>query len=74
MLSFNLKYTVLNNCISIETAAAVSGYSRQYLRRMMRLDKLTGLKLGQLWLIEFTSLEAYLERAAQSQDLRFGPK
>ena len=74
MLSFNSQNIVLNNCISVETAAAASGYSRQYLRRMLRQERLSGWKLGQLWLVDLGSLEAYLERADQSLDLRFGPR
>ena len=74
MLSLNPPHIVLNNCISVETAAAACSYSRQYLRRMLREGKLAGRKPGQAWLIELGSLEAYLARAQQSQDLRFGPK
>jgi excisionase family DNA binding protein len=65
---------VLENCISVRAATAYSGYSSQYLRRLLRLGKLAGLKLGQLWLIELESIEAYLVQAGSSKDHRFGPK
>jgi excisionase family DNA binding protein len=64
---------VLDNCISIKDAAEYSGYNPQYLRRLLRLGKLAGLKLGQLWLIEMESFEEYLVQARISKDHRFGP-
>ena len=56
---------VVNNHISVKTAAAMSGYSLQYLRRLLRCDKLTGLKIGQVWLIEKSAFEEYLDKATQ---------
>jgi len=65
---------VVNNHISVKTAAIFSGYSMQYLRRMLRSGKLLGLKIGQLWLIDKQTFDAYLESADVTQDRRFGPK
>jgi len=65
---------VLNNHISVRAAALYSGYSLQYLRRLLRSSKLLGLKVGQLWLIDKNSFDAYLENAQVSHDRRFGPK
>jgi len=65
---------VLNNHISVEAAALYSGYSLQYLRRLLRSGKLLGLKVGQLWLIDKPAFDAYLESAEVTQDRRFGPK
>jgi excisionase family DNA binding protein len=70
----NPKLVVFDNIISVKAAAEYSGYSPQYLRRLLRLGKLDGLKLGQLWLIEMVSLEAYLVQAGNSEDHRFGPQ
>ena len=64
---------VLNNLISVKSAAEFSGYSLQYLRRLMRMGKLDGLKLGQIWLIQMESFEKYLAKSQSSKDLRFGP-
>ena len=64
---------VVNNHISVKTAAEFSGYSLQYMRRLLRSGKLEGLKIGQVWLIEKSDFEAYLLRAAESTDRRFGP-
>jgi excisionase family DNA binding protein len=65
---------VFNNCISVNGAAFHSGYNVQYLRRLLRDGRLTGMKLGQFWLIDKRTFEAYLENANFSQDKRFGPK
>ena len=75
MLSFNRTFPlVLNNLISIKVAAEYSGYSLQYIRRLLRTGKLSGLKVGQVWLIDKTAFEAYLEKVYQASDQRFGPK
>jgi len=65
---------VVNNHISVKVAAEISGYSQQYLRRLLRNGKLVGFKIGQIWLIEKTIFEVYLEKAIQATDRRFGPK
>jgi len=65
---------VVNNHISVKVAAEISGYSLQYLRRLLRNGKLVGFKIGQIWLIEKTIFEVYLEKAIQATDRRFGPK
>ncbi|MBW8012267.1 MAG: helix-turn-helix domain-containing protein [Chloroflexi bacterium] len=73
-LSQSSKPVILVNIISVKAAAEYSGYSSQYLRRLLRLGKLAGLKLGQVWLIEMESFEWYLSEVENSQDHRFGPK
>jgi hypothetical protein len=50
---------VYNNCISVKAASENSGYSQQYLRRMLRLGKLAGLKFAQVWLVDLKSLELF---------------
>ena len=65
---------VLNNHISVQAAAKYSGYSLQYIRRLLRCGKLVGLKIGQVWLIEKNAFEAYLDMAVQATDRRFGPQ
>jgi excisionase family DNA binding protein len=56
---------VLNNLFSVKAAGDLSGYSLQYLRRLLRNGKLIGLKVGQLWLIELAAFEAYLESVSK---------
>lgn len=74
MVSFNTTSpSVLNNYISVKSAAHFSGYSLQYLRRMLRNDRLTGIKIGQIWLIDKHSLDTHL-LLQQESDRRYGPK
>jgi len=76
MLSFKQASSplVLNNHISVQAAALYSGYSLQYLRRMLRNGKLAGIKIGQLWLVDKGNLDVYLTDAQTATDQRFGPK
>ena len=75
MVSFNPSSPVVfNNLISVKVAASFSGYSLQYIRRLLRLGQLAGLKVGQLWLIDKESFDLYFENATRSKDQRFGPK
>jgi excisionase family DNA binding protein len=73
-MSSQVSPVVLNNLISVKAAAESSGYSLQYMRRLLRTGKLAGLKLGQIWLIQMDSFETYLANAESSKDHRFGPK
>ena len=72
MESVSIPFVVTNH-ISVKTAADFSGYSLQYLRRLLRSGKLAGLKIGQVWLIDKSAFEAYLDRAVQATDRRFNP-
>ena len=65
---------VFNNFITVKDAASHSGYNVQYLRRLLRDGRLTGVKLGQTWLLDKTMFEAYMKNAHQTTDKRFGPK
>ncbi|MGD8752383.1 MAG: helix-turn-helix domain-containing protein [Anaerolineales bacterium] len=73
-MSYQVSPVVLNNLISVKDAAECSGYSLQYIRRLLRYGTLEGFKIGQVWLIEKTAFEAYLEKAIQATDRRFGPQ
>jgi excisionase family DNA binding protein len=68
------RFVIVTNHITVQTAGEFSGYSPQYLRRLLRSGKLTGLKIGQVWLIEKTAFEAYIDKANQAKDRRFGPQ
>lgn len=65
---------VIANHISVQAATELSGYNAQYLRRLLRAGKLDGMRVGQVWLIDLISLQAYLGWAIRSNDLRCGPK
>ena len=76
MISINqaISPQVLNNHISVQVAASYSGYSTQYLRRLLRQGKIEGTKIGQLWLVEKGVLDVYIEKAQDATDQRFGSK
>ena len=75
MVSFNPTHPVVYiNLISVKTAAKYSGYSLQYIRRLLRAERLPAMKAGQLWLIDKFAFDAYLESAIKVKDGRFGPK
>ena len=65
---------VIVNHISVVAATEMSGYNAQYLRRLLRVGKLKGVKVGQVWLIDLVSLQNYFSCALSSNDMRFGPK
>ncbi len=74
MISINSKSpVVLNNLISVKVAASNSGYSLQYIRRLLRFGQQSGLKVGQQWFIDKEIFDLYLENATRSKDQRFGP-
>ena len=60
--------------VTVRTAAALTGYSPQYLRRLLRRKKLAGSKIGQQWLVDLPALQNYLAQAAASPDRRGGPR
>lgn len=68
------KPRIIKNSMPVKDAAKYSGYSQQYLRRLLRTKKLIGFKVGQLWLIEIDAFALYLSEVENSQDFRFGPK
>lgn len=76
MVAFKPQFSpvVVNNHISVEAAAMYSGYSLQYLRRLLRNGKLLGIKIGQLWLIDKNAFDTYLKSTEKATDRRFGPK
>jgi hypothetical protein len=65
---------VIVNHISVQAATEISGYNAQYLRRLLRTGKLGGAKVGQVWLIDLTSLQIHISSAMSSNNLRYGPK
>jgi excisionase family DNA binding protein len=68
------KQFVIDNCISVKAAAKYSGYSLQYIRRLLRERKISGQKIGQVWLIQMKSFNAYYFDAMESSDQRWKPK
>ena len=65
---------LINQHITVQAAADVTGYNIQYLRRMLRSGALKGIKIGHMWLIDMEFLGKHLEHVEQTSDRRCGPK
>jgi excisionase family DNA binding protein len=64
----------MSDWITTDEAAELSGYSTQYVRRLIRNKKLLAEnKGGQYWVSKQALLD-YLESATEAEDKRHGPK
>ena len=59
---------------TVQAAADGSGYSIQYLRRLLRSRSLLGTMIGQVCLIDLNAFEHYIEQAELGGDRRCGPR
>ena len=73
-LNYSIQAQVLNNHISVQVAAWYSGYSTQYLGRLLRSNKLEGVRIGQMWRVEKNTLDLYIAQTQLLNDRRFGQK
>ena len=66
----------VENFISIARAVRHSGYSEQYLRRLVRRQIIRAVKFGHFWMVDLRSLQEYRDQAANKnqQDKRYGPR
>jgi|PlaIllAssembly_1097288.scaffolds.fasta_scaffold1604128_1 excisionase family DNA binding protein len=69
-----LNFYSIGKYVTTRNVSEATGYNPQYLRRLLRAGKITGIKIGQVWLIEFDSLQAYLKLKNNSFDKRCGPE
>ncbi len=75
-MGFSVKSTdteLIGNYITVKAATKISGYSDQYIRRLLRNGNIKTKRIGQIWLIEKAGFEKYLMDARNSTDKRFGP-
>ena len=73
--SFNsLQSDFSGEYITVKTAAKISGYNQQYLRRLLRGNVLQSKRIGQLWLIDRDDFLKYLSNTKQTTDKRYGPQ
>jgi hypothetical protein len=63
-----------NIFLEVRKATLQCKYSSQYLRKLLRKEKLYGIKIGQVWLIAYDSLLEYIKEVKITNDLRFGPR
>lgn len=45
--------------VSVEEAAEITGYSEQYIRRLLRQGKVEATKKGYMWWVSLASLKEY---------------
>jgi hypothetical protein len=73
--SFNtLESDFSGEYITVKTAAKISGYNEQYLRRLLRESIFRSKRIGQFWLIDRGCFIAYFNQANRSNDKRYGPQ
>ncbi len=59
--------------ISTEEAAELSGYSVEYIRRIMRRKKVKAEKRGSMWWIDKASMEKYVRHMQELGPAKFDP-
>lgn len=60
--------------VSVEEASEITGYSLQYIRRLLRKDKIEAVKKGYMWWIELESLKKYKEEMDNLGSEKFSPR
>lgn len=63
-----------NEWLTVKEASKISGYNAEYLRRLMRENKIKYRKFSFLYQVDKKSLEDYLEQAESMADKRYTPK
>ncbi len=64
----------MNEWITTNEAVKLSGYNAEYIRRLIRSDKLRARKFGPVWQVDKSDLYDYMDESKQSRDGRRGPK
>lgn len=60
--------------ITTKEAAELSGYHPEYLRELIRTQRINGRKFGPVWQVDKQDLLAYLEQTWAVDDRRWGPR
>jgi hypothetical protein len=60
--------------ITVNEASRLSGYSPEYLRRLIRNSKIKAEKISIVWVVERSSFLSYLGSGKDSDDQRRGPR
>lgn len=69
-----VKEAKMTEWITTQEAAELSGYHVEYVRELIRNQKIDAEKKGNSWWVKKASFIAFLEEASQSKDKRTGPK
>lgn len=67
MVSVSIPFMVTNHN-TVKAAAENSGYSLQYVRRLLGCGRLSGLNVGRVWLIDKDAFLENFEKAIQARD------
>jgi excisionase family DNA binding protein len=60
--------------ITVLEAASLSGYHPEYMRELIRSQRVKARKFGPLWQVSRSSLLEFLKEVKKSGDKRRGPK
>jgi excisionase family DNA binding protein len=60
--------------ITVNEAAEISGYNAEYLRRLIRNEKIDYRMFGFMYQVNKQSLLKYLKEAGKKSDKRYSPK
>ena len=63
-----------NDWITVNEAAEISGYNAEYLRRLIRKEKIDYRMFGFMYQVNRKSLLKYLKVAEKKSDKRYSPK
>ncbi|MBP8056837.1 MAG: helix-turn-helix domain-containing protein [Chloroflexi bacterium] len=64
----------MEDWITTQDAAELSGYHPDHLRRLIRAGEIRGRKWGSAWQVSRESLLVYMDAAAKAGDKRWGAK
>lgn len=59
-ITSNIDGVLTDKYVTISAASSITGYNKQYLRRLLRNGRLSGIHVGQTWLIHLESLDGYI--------------
>lgn len=60
--------------LTIKEASNKTGYNPEYLRRLIRQEKIKAQKIGTVYLVDAESLDSYVESVIDPEDARTGPR
>lgn len=60
--------------ITVKEASERSKYHQEYIRLLLKLGKVQGVKFSGAWLVDAQSLQDYVNEMLSSDDGRAGPK
>lgn len=64
----------MSEWITTGEAVTLSGYNAEYIRRLIRRNKVAARKFATVWQINKRSLLTYMQETEQSGDKRRGPQ